>query len=223
MPKEPIDLAAGSDGTMQIARAVAIQEYAQVESNLAKLFTALLGTGARKGSIVFFALMNARSRNSILESLLKEEYGNMYNAYWYGEPAGQVKRKTGGLITLIRQLDEERNRIVHWHSVQQIEGAKKSEVLLPPHFWLRGGTRDPLTTESLVAFAQKANFVHRSIAMFNLLATNLFTTVQDQISTDAKQTWHNIFAQPALYPPSNTHPLSQNYAAPQNPPQSSRE
>jgi hypothetical protein len=217
MSESPVDLGAiGRDGKMQIARALAIEEYTMVESNLARLFAALLGTADRKGSIVFFALLNARSRNSTLESLLQEQHGNKYDAYWYGEPGRAGKPKTPGLITLIRQLDDERNRIVHWHPVQKIDGTKSSEVLLPPHFWHRAPTAVPITIESLTAFAQKASFVHRSIAMFYA-----FTTMQDRLRTDTKQTWLEIFARPALYPPSNTHPLSLNYKAPETPPRSS--
>jgi hypothetical protein len=36
-----------------------------------------------------------------------------------------------------------------------------------------------------------------------------------------KQPWLDIFQQPIVYPPPDTHPLSPNYKAPETPPQSS--
>jgi hypothetical protein len=206
------------DTDMQIARAVAIEEYASVESAMSRVFAALLGTTDRKGSIVFFAIVNTRSRNSILEALLEDKHGKKYDAYWYGEPGSPGKPRTGGLITLIRQLDDLRNHIVHWHPVRQISQSGTSEALYPPHFWHRAPLADPITHEFLIEFAQKANFVYRSLSMFYF-----FTTAYDRLSAESQKTWLEIFARPAIYPPSSTHPISPNYKAPESPPRSSGE
>jgi hypothetical protein len=194
---------------------LAIEEYAGVESALARLFAALLGTTDRRGSIIFFAIVNTRSRNSILEALLEDLHGRKYDTYWYGDPGSPGNPKTGGLLTLVRQLDDERNHIVHWHTVRQI-GPEISEALYPPHFWHRAPLADPITIETLTQFTQKANFVGRSISMFYA-----FTSMYDRLPAEAQKTWLEIFARPALYPPANSHPLSPNYKAPETPPQSS--
>jgi hypothetical protein len=125
--------------------------------------------------------------------------------------------------TLIRQLDDERNHIVHWHPVQKVDllGDGKSNTalqLMPPHFWHRAPAAAPITVQALKDFASKANFVRRSITMFYLFTTRAFAS---RLPDDARNTWREIFARPALYPPSNTHPLSLNYKAPETPPQSS--
>lgn len=197
MPENP------DDSNMLIARAKALEEYALLESALAQLLSTLLGTTAQKASIVFFAIFNSRSRNQILETLLEVAHKNQYDTYWYGEPGSLGKPKTGGLFTLIHQLNEERNRIVHWHPVQKIDGGKSSFELMPPKFWHRGPARASITVDTLTEFKNKANFVYRSVNMFYL-----FTTPEFSVPDDARDTWRDIFGRPAIYPPSNTHPLA---------------
>jgi hypothetical protein len=106
------------------------------------------------------------------------------------------------LFTLIRQLDDERNRIVHWHPVQKIDSAKSSFELMPPNFWHRVPDAASITVDMLTEFKSKANFVYRSVNMFYL-----FTTPEFPVPDEARNTWRDIFARPAVYPPSNAHPL----------------
>jgi hypothetical protein len=206
---------------LQVARAQAIEQYAQLESSLALLFASLLGTTDQTGSIVFFAIVNTRSRNSILASLLEIVHGERYQAHWHGEKGSPGKPGLGGLLTLIRQLDDERNHIVHWHRVSHREihhggKSKAEELLLPPHFWYRAADAKPISIQSLEAFIRKADFTVRSVRMFHWLVT-----MKHPMPENLLYTWPKIFEQPVPYPPSDSHPLSPNYKAPKNPPQSS--
>jgi hypothetical protein len=199
------------DINLMIARIGAIESYAKVEQSLCGLFASLMGAPMDKAAIVFFRLTNTHSRNAIIEQLLKKAHGAEYDIYWYGI-------QKNGLLPLIRQLDSKRNEIVHWHGRTNIalagEDSSFSESLVPPNFW--GGSTASISAADLHEFIQKADFVYRSINMFNWVTTSHLAGADA-----ARPTWLQIFAQPVTYPPENTHPLSQNYKGPESPPQSS--
>jgi len=208
---------------LQTARGAAIECYAKLESALSLILTALLDINTAKGSAVFFNLLNVRARNAVLESLITLTHGNLYNAYWNGTPGSSGCKRAPGLFTLIRQLDEERNRIVHWHTVRHesrnADGTQHiSYKLIKPDYWLpvESAFNAAIQVNELKAFMQKANFVTLSIYKFWL-----FTS--DQLPLDEKQAWNQIFQQSILYPPPSTHPLFQNYIESESPPQSSPE
>jgi len=193
---------------MLVARAKALEEYALLESSLARLFTSLLGTSDQKGSIVFFA-MGAGSRARILRSLLEALHKKQYDVHWYGEAGSPGTPRTGGLFTLIHQLDSERNKIVHWHPVQKVEllgdGNNKSSLeLMPPHFWNRAPKATPIAAQMLIDFKKKANFVYRSISMFYV---NTDAQFRGRFGEDVRTIWLDILARPVLYPPPATHPI----------------
>ncbi len=100
-----------------------------------------------------------------------------------------------------------------------VEGEKQQEWLAPPQFWLRSPRQQPqmILEADLEAFILKTEFVHRSINMFVWAMAKPHALTQD-----ALQSWLEIFARPTPYPPLDSHPLSPNYKAPQNPPRSSR-
>lgn len=203
MPTPVVDLGSiQRDTKLMIARIGAIEGYANVEQSLCSLFSSLLGSPIDRAAIVFFRITNTHSRNFIIESLLAKQHGSKYNPYWYGD-------QKNGLINLIRQLDGKRNEIVHWHTQQNIHFAEDSystsELLVPPNVW--AGSSASISTDDLLEYIAKADFVQRSINMFNLITINL----APQIPVDVRDTWLQIFAQPVTYPPGNTHPLSSNY------------
>jgi hypothetical protein len=167
----------------------------------------LAGTTNQAASIIYFGIVNTRSRTTILEKLLQMTHGTKYDVHWHGEPGAPGKPATSGLFALIRQLDEKRNNIVHWHTV--IETGSRpdgtpinEESLAPPHFWYRTPEMVPLLTSDLEEFILKAEFVHRSINMFAW-----FNAQKTPLAPEARQTWPEIFARPAIYPPSNARPL----------------
>ena len=195
------------DGKLQIARAVAIEEYAKVEQSLSWLFAGLLGTTRDKAGVVFFRLTNTHSRNSIIESLLQKNHGLIYRTYWSGT------QQHGGLFTLLRQLDSRRNEIVHWHVVMSVGGdpAKTSESLHPPNFWNRTPTTQSIGLAELEDFTLKADFVGRSINMFTAFTD---PSMNPHFAADNSAAWQGIFEQPITYPPPDTHPLSRQNVVP---------
>ena len=86
---------------LMIARAGAIQAYAYLEFCLASLFARLLQTDIDAAGIVFYRIINARSRNRILNDLKKNRCRDIYPEYW------------NSLIKNMTELDQKRNEIVH--------------------------------------------------------------------------------------------------------------
>jgi hypothetical protein len=162
--------------------------------------------------------MNARARTKALKQLLQMRHGNKYDVHWNGQPASPGKPKQPGLFALIRQTDEQRNNIVHWRTIAIVsDGKHQDDQLALPDFWYRSPEKPPkeITTADLEEFILKTEFIHRSI--------NMFTWFHGRrgVTPEAAQTWPEIFQQPALYPPLDSHPLSPNYVAPETPPRSS--
>lgn len=149
-----------------IERARAINAYASIETALSTLLAQLLGTDDESAAIVFFRLPNARSRNAIIEALLKKRHQATYDIYWNGVPKTADNR---GLFDLIRELDQRRNEIIHWHTSNYIRiedgGVVAEAQLTPPNFWTRSD-HPRLTDNDLRAFSAKADFVSRSVVMF---------------------------------------------------------
>lgn len=206
-PKPPIDLdSLIQSGRMQILRATALEQYAKIEASLAQLLAILSETSDQAASIIFFQLMNTRARMAALEQLLQRKHGTQYDVHWYGQPGSPGKPRTSGLFALIRQIDEQRNRIVHWRTMGTVQdGVAKDDQLVMPDFWYRSPLQppEPITCEHLEEFLLKTEFVHRSI--------NMFVWTMDprrRLPDETRKAWLEIFAQPAVYPPLNTHPLS---------------
>jgi hypothetical protein len=101
-----------TDLPLQLARANAINAYASVEQSLCRVFGHLLRTDLDRAAIVFYSITNTHARNRIIDGLLEKRHGTTYEAYWNGIPNTQNRR---GMFTTIRQLDQSRNEIVHWH------------------------------------------------------------------------------------------------------------
>ena len=199
---------------LHFLRGKAIQAYASIEFNLSILFAGLLQTSIDYAGIIFFRLTNTHSRNAIFEALLKKRYSNQFEAYWHGIPNSPNRQ---GLFSLIRQLDQRRNEIVHWHTVNHInledDGKQSSYLdLSPPNAWAFKTDRPKISTTELKEFCAKADFVARSIGCF-------FAVTGETIpaGSDSAETWNEIFQQPCIYPPPDNHPLSLNYKAPETP------
>lgn len=204
---------------MQILRATAIEQYAKMEVSLAQLLAHLSGADDRAASIIYFQLLNTRARTTALEQLLELRHGTQYDVHWHGQSGSPGKPRTPGLFALIRQADDQRNRIVHWRTTAVISGGvEQDDQLVMPDFWYRSPAKPPapITTTTLEEFILKTEFIHRSI--------NMFVWTMDprrRLPDETRKAWLEIFARPAIYPPLPTHPLSQNHVAPQGPPQSS--
>jgi hypothetical protein len=203
---------------LQFLRAEAINAYASFEQSLCRVFSALLGTSPKLAAIVFYRITNTHSRNRIIDELLAKRYSNIYEAYWNGIPNMPHR---SGLFTIIRQLDQSRNEIIHWHMTSKYHPQKPGPLeiglmkpdVLPISFDVDART---ITSGDLIDFCSKANFVAHSLhGFFFLIQGGNFPT------PEMRATWQEIFAQPASYPPPDTNPLSRNWKAPETPPRSS--
>lgn len=201
-----------------LERSQALEAYAAVEQSLALLFASLLRTHPRRGAIVFFRITSSHARNVMIDALLKEEYGNEYDAYWHGVP-GTPDRK--GLFSLLRGLDAKRNEIVHWHLSTRIYDEPDGEVaaelrIIPPNIWTLSAESPSISVDDLKEFRAKAKFVQGAVGMFGSFAHGDMS-----IAPETEQTWRDICRQPCTYPPPDTHPLSPKREAPESPPQPS--
>jgi len=185
---------AKSENELLLARAKAIQGYATVEQSLCSLFAHLMGAPPDLAGIVFFRIVNSRSRNAILEGLLKRRAPHQYRAYWES------------LLKEINFTDQQRNEIVHWHTAVNV-GQTVELRLIPPNFWIMTESTPYYTAAKLLEFEAKCDFLSRSMNMFYLL-------LRIDFPLDSRKAWHEICLQELTYPPPDTHPLSPNYKAP---------
>jgi hypothetical protein len=170
-----------------------------------------IGNEFNLASIVFYSITNTHSRNRIIDELLEKRHGRTYEAYWNGTPNAPHKR---GMFTIIHQLDQSRNEIVHWH-IGFTHGKAPGIGLTKPTMWPLVEPNYPsISVQDLIQFVDKADFVHRSLNIFFVL----ISSTPDASEAEALQVLQEIFQQPASYPPLDTNPLSRNYKAPETPP-----
>src|SRR5262249_40387728 len=145
---------------------------------------------------------NTHSRNRILDDLMTKRHGTSYEKFWNSS------------ISLVRTIDQRRNEIVHWHVVNNVNldsdtphELASSLSLNPPTGWL---TRSPakLNELDLQEFNLKCDYVSRSINMFALFISGQLSDPNPALP------WRDIFQQPIVYPPPDSHPLSRNYKGP---------
>lgn len=174
-----------------LARGYAITFYAMYEHSLANLFAHLSGMVHGAAGSVFFRIQSSHTRNIVLEDLLKKKYGNQHNIFF------------NSLIKHIRELDTQRNHIVHWAAVTYINVDKPScsqiyaIKLTPPNIWDFSDNSPELWEQDLIDFRTKCDFFTRLINVFNAV-------IQNQ---SPSQAWRDICSQPITYPPPADHPL----------------
>jgi hypothetical protein len=196
------DRAAGLEALM-IARAQAIQAYANLEQSLCQLFAFLLGVDMAAAGLIFFRIVNTRARNKIIEGLLEMKYEAKYDKFW------------NSVFKLLRKTDERRNEIVHWHGMfdayvqEGREGYILRSSLAPPNFWGGVSTRR-IEPNDMHEFCDQCDFLIRCAGAFEV-------TMKDGRFSDVPSLI-DIFQQPAPYPPPDSHPLSPTYKAPESPP-----
>lgn len=188
---------------LMLARSRALEVYAGLEQSLCMLLSVTLRTDMSSAAIIFFRVANAKSRNQILESLIKKRYDGAFNDFWFGVPGTPNKR---GLMSLVRDLDSKRNEIVHWHTMTSIDVGSnpptRTASLVPPNFWQ--GQSSQITIGDIGEFCRKADFTSRSTTMFCAHHGGF------ENPSPITEIWHRIYQRPCTYPPANTHPLNQN-------------
>ena len=198
---------------MMLARAAALDAYATLESSICETFTCLTGTARNIGGLVFFRMVNTRSRLVVLETLLKDKHP---------EFAGS----RNSLIKHLTDLDSTRNRIIHWTMVRVIASAsvinlsgpfEDAFLQRPDHWWLTDHS-ERLSVGDVLAFTHKADYVSRCLNMFNIVIMPDRPERLDGID----QAWRERFLSPLPYPPPEDHPLYSPPLTWQNPRQSSQ-
>lgn len=211
-----IDLAKPFEGQMEFyaARGKAIDAYAGLEASLCRLLGVLMRIDDKAAAIIFYKITNTSSRNQIIENLLADRHKDAYSIFWFGVPKTHHKR---GMIHLIRDLDTERNKIVHWHSGLFIEDERPIIRLVKPASWgAETDQAESLETGDFLAFSMKADWVSRCLNMF----TFFISGARLSLPAEQQHTWRDIFQQPCTYPPSNNHPINQTSEERPIPPQS---
>jgi hypothetical protein len=213
---------AAEHATLHFHRALAINAYANVEQSLCRLLAALLNIDWQNAAIIFYNVQNTHARNRIFDELLAKRHGSKYEAYWTGIPNTHPRR---GMSDLIRQLDQSRNEIVHWHIGRKMSEDERGWPALqkPRAVPLIESQMKSLSVTELTDFIEKADFIERSLNLFcNFAGTDEVNYDRSDPAAWRVESWLQIFQQPALYPPPDSHPLSRNYIEPENPPQPSR-
>ena len=145
-----------SHGDMLVARGVAINQYAQLEQSLASLFSTLLQSDYAASSLIFYRIVNTRSRLEIMKGLQKLRYGEEYGIF-----LSSIWKHVVG-------LDNERNQIIHWHNVTAISSQDNVPVELRPPAFFSTKSDARMTVLELQQFASRCDYVSRGINCFIL-------------------------------------------------------
>jgi len=179
---------------MQIARADAIQAYANLEQALCALFAYVGGMTNRMAATIFFRISAFGSRRKILEELFREKFRG-----------ASLTEFIVSLMGSLGAVEQERNEVVHWTIVTQIFGQTIKVRLHPPVFWSRpfdpqrGDHKD---AERLRIFTDKCHFWELACLKF-IDAVNALSP----LDAVARAAWLDIFQRPIFYPLPEDHLL----------------
>jgi hypothetical protein len=184
----------------------ATQAYAAIEQSLCYLLSYLSETKPDIAAIIFYRIVNNKSREQILEKLLKKKHGADYSLFW------------NSFAKILRELTETRNHCMHWHSMTYIGSNGFEKVILrPPQVFNILDESQSITKEGLLEFITKCMDMTKLCNMFTIFLSKQFPL------ENLYDTWRGIFQQPITYPLPHTHPLSQKLKAPENQPPPSGE
>jgi hypothetical protein len=174
-------------------RSAAVNNYAVLEQSLCRLFSFLLGAQEDRATIVFYRIVNTKSRNTIISKLMQRQFRDEIHLFWNSS------------LKLLRSLDERRNQIIHWHVVTNIQstddGNNSAHLTLNPPESLGSTeplTQQPLGEDQLVEFIRRADFMARLLNMFCF----------HHVSGPLEEPWPEIFRQAVVYPAPPDHPLN---------------
>jgi hypothetical protein len=178
-----------------ILRAQAIGGYSDLEQAFCSCLAHFAGTSGLVAATIYFRVSAARSRSEIIDKLKRQKLGVIFTGYW------------DSALALGRQLDEDRNKIVHWSVAAAIFHSEDDKpyfdvALKPPNYWVWSEGSDEIFSEELDRFSARCEFLCRSLLM-------LLDFLDGKIEGPAHETWREIFQQQLVYPPPPDHPLSQ--------------
>ena len=192
---------------MLIARAEAIQGYANLEQGLCALFAYVGGMNNRMAATIFFRISAFGSRRKILEDIYREKF----------KGASLIEFITS-LMKGLAPLEQERNEVVHWTVVTHLTNSTVDVRLRPPVYWSRAfetETGASKGAQDLRLFTDKCHF-------WGLACWKFIDAVSDLSPLDAtaRAAWLDIFQRPILYPLPEDHPLWRTLRESHSPPQS---
>jgi len=180
-------------------RGKAIQEYAMLEHSLFNMFYRLAGMDMKSAGVIFFRVVSTRARNAMIEDLYRQKFGDEMNLF------------RNSLLRMLRCLDEDRNKIVHWCAVLHQElgprGIVREFRLEKPQYWDFNENSPYYTREHIGHFISRCHFLCRVCYMFAMLMIPAPTSAHSDIHQDDERAWRDIFQQPIVYPPPDSHPI----------------
>ena len=198
--------------TIQLLRGEAIGAHTLIELHLCNLCQHLIQSDIEAAGIAFYSIQNARTRNNMVEKLLKLRYGNDHSHFW-----NSWKNEC-------QQVDERRNSIVHWlmSTTRRIEGARwqtPRTTLKHPTYRTRGDwhPESEITEQGLRDFIEKCHDLAFVMRLFHGYLTD------GDLRGREPEPLHDIFRQPITYPIPSDSPLSRTWKKLGSPPPPSRE
>lgn len=198
-----------------VARANAFSAYSSFENSLCESFAKLTGMDRDVAGLIFYKINNYRTRDTIIEKLIRRRFNKVYNASW------------SSIFRLSKQLSDRRNELAHWQeraSVSIEDGILNIDVaddvvLVPPNMWWQSENTPTRSINDIFETANALDYLGRTIGMFNLLLMDGLLISEHVISgrLDAVNTWHKRFLEPIPYPPPEDHPLHMNPSVWRNP------
>lgn len=174
--------------TFMVARASAIERYADIEQILASLCAYLMGVTVDIAGIPFFRMNNARARLAMLKRLLKKKHGDTYNNFW------------NSLAKELKPIDDKRNLIVHWITEKTVtSNNERWSCLVGANYWDRTENSEKIYLNDIYEFILRCHFFYHLIQNF--------LWVISESPKKIHASWPEICQQPVVYPPLNTHPL----------------
>ena len=197
--------ASAYDNEHWFVRGHAIQAYASVENGLCNLLAVLLGLETKIAGTILFKISAYRARSDILLKLLAQRVDIESKPFYIS------------LFKILRELDLNRNKIVHWISVANatssdgaIQPNTVSLTLMQPNFFRENPEEyDPkdqiFTTQDMKAFIDKCRFASSLLVEFSnslCVVDHVHNPLPDEVDT-----WRDIFQREVVYPPHQDHPL----------------
>jgi len=183
---------------LQLARAKAIQSYADVEQVLCELFCYLSDTNPAVAGTIYFKITTSRTRLDILDRLMRLKHKSTYNLF------------VNSVIKMAGVIEKNRNAIIHWNMLGVGgEGTKghpefREMALFPPNFWTIDENTPSYTINHLNDFKAQCDFLRMAVRYFVDMLNN--REILGRAPIDAA-----IFQQALEYPPPATHPLAQEH------------
>lgn len=201
---------------MLLARGYAISSYSELEQSLCMLFGALTNLDPAVSGLIFFRIINTKSRLAILEGLFKRKFNDEFRFF------------RNSIIKHVRDLDSTRNSIIHWAAISQYSSSPTITLgetppddvyLTPPNFWWRSDDTPELTIDNLITFCDRCSVVARAVNIFSVH----FVRDVPSITENERASWRERFSQPLPYPLPEDHPLYAPPAMRKNQPPPSQE